>query len=132
MKFFISYRFTGEDLRKLKPLLGSMQEALTTAGHKNYCSFEWQSHFVKNNFSNAQILRHSLNELDNSDVLLAFINSPEKSEGMLLEIGYALAKKKRLYVLIRKGVKTTFVLEMADKVIEFKDAGEIPHFLRPL
>jgi len=81
MKFFISYRFTGEDLAKLKPVLESIQTALQAGGHKNYCSFDWQSHFENNDFSNAQILRHSLKELDSADALLAFINSPEKSEG---------------------------------------------------
>lgn len=132
MKFFISYRFTGEDHQKLKPLLESMQGALAVAGHKNYCSFEWQSHFEKNGFSNAQILQHSLKELDSSDALLAFINSPEKSEGMLLEIGYALARKKKIYLLIRDRVKTTFVREMADKVIEFQNTEEIAGLLESL
>ena len=132
MKFFISYRFTGEDPAKLKPILESIQETLKAGGHKNYCSFDWQSHFEKNDFSNAQILRHSLKELDGADVVLAFVNSPEMSEGMFLEIGYALAKKKKIYLLIREGVKTAFVGEIADKVMEFKEVDEIPRLVKSL
>ena len=132
MRLFISYRFTGEDPHKLKTILGSIQKALESTGHSNYCSFDWQGHFEKNSFSNAKILEHSLKQLDDADTILVFINSSEKSEGMLLEVGYALGKKKKIYLLIREGVKTNFVREIADKVIEFKDSGEIPKLLSGL
>jgi nucleoside 2-deoxyribosyltransferase len=133
MKFFISYRLTGEDPVKLKPMLESIQSAITAGGHKNYCSFQWQSHFEANDFSPAQIIAHSFNELDHADALLAFINSPEKSEGMLLEIGYALAKKKKLFVLVCEDIPTAFVRQMADQVVEFRKVEDLPrltkHFL---
>jgi nucleoside 2-deoxyribosyltransferase len=130
MKFFISYRLTGEDPAKLKPILESIQSTLTAGGHKNYCSFQWQSHFEANDFSPAQILTHSLNELEHSDAVLAFMNSLEKSEGMLLEIGYAIAKKKKIYVLIREDITTAFVRQIADQVVEFRKIEDIPRFTK--
>ena len=126
MKFFLSYRFTGEDPVKLKPILESIQKALEARGHTNYCTFEWQSHFRDKKLSNREILHHAFAELLGADVLLAFINSPEKSEGMLLEIGYALGKGKKVYVLIRRGVETVFVRAIADRAIEFDKVDEIP------
>jgi len=130
MKFLISYRFTGEDPEKLKPILESIKSGLRAGGHNNYCSFDWQTHFGENKFSNAQILKHSLAELETSDALLAFVNSAEKSEGMLLEIGYALAKKKKIFILVREGVKTVFLEEVADKVVRFTDTKEIPELVK--
>lgn len=125
MKIFLSYRFTGEDAEVLKKILKKIGESLKKAGHEHFCSF-WESEFFeKNNFSNEQIMNYALRELDDSDACLAFIKSNDKSEGMLLEAGYALAKGKRFYLAIKKGVSVTFMKELAGKVIEFETLEEL-------
>jgi len=120
MKFFLSYRFTGEDPIVLEQTLSQIKAALESAGHSVFCSFWSEQHFRDNNFSNKQILDYALENLDSSDIYFAFIKSSDKSEGMLLEAGYAYAKKKPIWVAIKNGVKTTFLTELAEKVIEFK------------
>ena len=70
-------------------------------------------------------MEHALNELDRADCILAFIKSEEKSEGMLIEIGYALAKKKKLILAIKKDVRATFVREMTNEIIEFQNLDEL-------
>ena len=125
MKIFIAYRFTGEDPDQLRILIHDIFSSLEKAGHKPFCTF-WHGDFYKNNkFTKRQILEHGLNELDNSDVYLAFIKSEEKSEGMLLEAGYAIAKGKKFYLAIKKGINTVFLHEMADKLIEFETFDEL-------
>ena len=125
MKIFVSYRFAGEDPDQLRILIHGICSSLEKAGHKPFCTF-WHGDFYKGNgFTKKQILEHGLGELDNSDICLAFIKSEEKSEGMLLEAGYAIAKGKKFYLAIKKGVKTVFLREMADKIIEFETFEEL-------
>jgi nucleoside 2-deoxyribosyltransferase len=77
-------------------------------------------------------LEYALKELNNSDCLLAFVKSKKKSEGMLLEIGYALAKRKKFILAIKKDIKTTFIREIADQVIEFRTLEELYRKLQNL
>ena len=70
-------------------------------------------------------MEYALKELDNSDVYLAFVKSEDKSEGMLIEAGYAIAKNKKFWLAIKKGVHTVFLREMADKIIEFENLEEL-------
>jgi nucleoside 2-deoxyribosyltransferase len=121
MKVFLSYRFTGEDPKVLKETIQRICNSLEKAGHSHFCSLWKGDFFNENKYTNKQILHHALKELDNSDIYLAFIKSGDKSEGMLIEAGYALAKGKKFYLAIRKGVYTTFMREIADKIIEFED-----------
>ena len=57
--------------------------------------------------------------------IFIFIKSHEKSEGMLIETGYAFAKKKKIFLVIKEGIKTTFIHQIANKVIEFKDIEDL-------
>lgn len=125
MKIFLSYRFTGEDIKKLETIIKNICSKLEELEHTCYCSLWDEDYFQKNRYSNTQILNHALGKLDDSDIYLAFINSNEKSEGVLIEAGYALAKKKIIYSAIRKGVKTTFVKELSDKNIDFSSLNEL-------
>ncbi len=125
MKIFLSYRFTGEDPIILEQTLSQIKNALEHVGHQVFCSFWEEQRFRDGNFSNKQILEYALKELDSSDVYFAFVKSAEKSEGMLLEAGYALANKKPMWVAVKKGVKTTFLTELADKRIEFETLDDL-------
>ncbi|HTY43963.1 MAG TPA: nucleoside 2-deoxyribosyltransferase [Patescibacteria group bacterium] len=122
MRYYIAYRFTGEDKKELKETLEIICNLLAQQGHDNYCSF-FDEGMV--NIGNKNVLKKCFGEIDKSDALLVFIKSENKSEGMLLEIGYALSKKKKIILLIKKGVKTTFVREIADKVLEFDNLKQL-------
>ncbi len=132
MKIFLSYRFTGEDIKKLEIIIKNICSKLEEAGYTCYCSLWDENFFQKNKYNNTQILKHALNKLDDSDIYFAFINSNEKSEGILIEAGYAFAKKKKIYSAIRKGVKTTFMKELSDKNIEFSSLSELNKKLKQL
>lgn len=132
MKIFLAYRFTGEDPIVLEQTLSQIKMTLESAGHSVFCSFWDEQHFHDNNFSNKQILEYVLEKLNSSDICLAFIKSTEKSEGMLLEAGYAFAQKKPIWVAIKNGVKTTFLTELAEKVIDFETLDELCQKLETL
>ena len=125
MRCFISYRFTGEDPKELESTLKHLCNLLAEGGHKHYCSFWDAELFIKNKFSYKQILEHAFEEIDKADCVVVFIKSEEKSEGMLLEVGYAFAKKKKIILVIKRGVRTTFVKDIADTVIEFDNLNEL-------
>jgi len=49
-----------------------------------------------------QVIKQAFIEIEKSDAIIALGESEEKSEGMLLEIGYAKAKNKKLILAIKK------------------------------
>lgn len=132
MKIFIAFRFTGEDDKELKENIQGICSSLEKAGHEHFCSYWKEDYYRKNNFTKKQILEHAFEELDKSDAVLAFVNSEERSEGMLLEIGYALAKGKSFILAIRKGIRTTFIHQTADQIIEFESMEELFERLRKI
>jgi len=132
MKIFISYKFAGENPQELEKILLEMSNVLRESGHKVYSASEDEELFIKNKFTLKQILNHALKKLDNSDCILIFIKSQEKSEGMFIEIGYALAKNKKIILAIKKGIRLAFTEEIADKVIEFKDIEDLKNKLKEL
>lgn len=125
MKIFISYRYTGEDPEILKEIVQDLGKSLEKAGHSHFCSFWKNGFFNENKFTHKQILNYALDELEKADVYLAFVKSEDKSEGMLIEAGYAIAKNKKFWLAIKKGAHTVFLREMADKIIEFETMEEL-------
>ncbi|MBI5913645.1 nucleoside 2-deoxyribosyltransferase [Candidatus Azambacteria bacterium] len=122
---YLVYRFTGEDIHELTETLGKILSVLRSVGHTVYCSIEDEKWFKENHKTNKEILNHALERLDKSDVILAFVRSDQKSEGMLLEIGYMLAKGKSFALALKRGTKTTFLAELAEPLIEFDSINDL-------
>lgn len=72
-----------------------------------------------------QVIKQAFIEVKNSDIILAFIENEEKSEGMLLEIWYAKALGKKLLLVIKKWINLRFVRSLADETIEFDKIEDI-------
>lgn len=125
MKIALSYKFTGEDYNELKNFLDTVCNSLKKAGHEPWGTYIKKEEFDKNKTPLKEIMLTALKFIDNSDYHLVIINSQEKSEGMLLEIGYSYAKKKRIIVAIKKGIKTTWIKELVNEVIEFSDINDL-------
>lgn len=125
MKIFLSYRFTGEDPAELSTNLGAIMKTLRECGHEVYCSIEDEAWFREKKHTNKEIMEHAFKNLDECDLLLAFIKSDEKSEGMLVEIGYFLGKGKPVALALKQGVKTTSLAEMATPLIDFSDLNNL-------
>lgn len=130
MKIFISFRFTGEEPKTLRNAIAGVEEALREAGHETICSVWEEEKFAAERFTPKRILEWALRELDGADAYFAFVRSPERSEGMLLEAGYALAKRKRFVVAVRRDIQTTFLRHLADTLIEYDTDEELHRKLR--
>ncbi|MBI1755383.1 nucleoside 2-deoxyribosyltransferase [Candidatus Azambacteria bacterium] len=127
---FLSYRFTGENINELTETLGRILSALRSVGHTVYCSIEDEKWFRENHRINKEILKHALEQLDKSDVILAFVKSDQKSEGMLLEIGYMMARGKSFSLALKQEIKTTFLAELAEPLVEFDSVGDLCNKLK--
>ncbi len=125
MNIFVSFRYTGEDPEERKTNLDAVCGALRTAGHVCYCSLDFEELYRREQYTNRQILEHDLEGLKQADAMVIFKHSQELSEGMLLETGHALAWKKPIFLAIKSGVKTTFLREFANRIVEFETLDEL-------
>lgn len=125
MKIFISYRYTGEDLTILKGILEKITSIFESKGALVFCSFGKNDLFKKENYSYKQILDYALCELDDSDYVFALVKSQDKSEGMLLELGYAYSKGKKIILAKKNDVRTTFVQEISMQNIDFENLEDL-------
>ena len=78
------------------------------------------------------MLKSAFKSIDKCDAYLAIIKNENKSEGLLIEIGYCLANKKKIILLINKSVKNTYLRNIANKVIEFNDRNDMISKLKAL
>ncbi len=122
MKIFIGQAVSGEDMNKLYEEMEKIYTSLED--HEYYCTLqEDEKEFQKKN--KKEMLNHAFEEIDKADAFLAIVRSERRSEGMLIEIGYVLSKKKKLILAIKKGVKNTYLRDMAEKVIEFENTDDL-------
>lgn len=125
MKIFISYRYAGEDLSTLKGILEKIVSIFESRGFSVFCSFGYNDFFKEKDYSNKQILDYALKELGESDYVFALVKSQEKSEGMLLELGCAYARNKKIILAKKNDVYTTFLQELAEQTILFSDLDDL-------
>ena len=130
MKIHIAYRFTGEDPKELDSMLTSIKEVLESAGHAARISFFHQNRYEIEKYSVKQIMDDAFQEIDGADMLLAVVKSPEKSEGMLIEIGYARARNKRIVLALKEGLDSSSAIGVADDVLRFADLPDLYRKLR--
>ncbi|MBW2970456.1 nucleoside 2-deoxyribosyltransferase [Candidatus Woesearchaeota archaeon] len=125
MKVFVSYRFTGENKKELNEILPEVCETLKSAGHDHYCSFFDSAQFEHEKWSGKKILQKAFSEIDISEVVLFFVRTSDVSQGMLVELGYSLAKNKKIVLLINNSVKDSIFRRQIEHVVEFDDMSDL-------
>ena len=104
--------------------MGKVCSILNEGNHEYYCDFIKERSNQKQ-LSLKEIMEKVMGEIDDSDALLVIIKSKEKSEGMLIEIGYAVVKEKKIILAIKKGLKTIWASDLANQIIEFEDIDDL-------
>ena len=93
-KIFCSYAFTGEDKLKVEARMRRVVDLLEGCGHEVYCNlFDGATESYG---SPRQFLRRAIDQMNECDKILAIQTSPRRSEGMLIEIGVAIARNKSI------------------------------------
>ena len=123
MKIFVGQAVTGENLKKLKEESNLICSTLSRKGNLSYCTLIEKKGFESK--TNHDKMRHAFQNIDNFDNFLAIIRNERKSEGMLMEIGYCIAKGKRIIIAIKNDVKNTYLPEIADKIIIWNDFDDL-------
>lgn len=130
MKFYLAYKFLGQDKNELRSFLEEISTVIHNLGHDSFCHFrdiqKWRGTDKEDNPS--QIIFEAFKEVEKSDAVLAFVEINEKSEGMLLEIGYAKALNKKIILAIKKSLDKDFlrfVRGIADLVIEYESLTDL-------
>lgn len=125
MRTFIAYRFTGESLAELKPMLEGIVEAFSKRGVEAYCSLFDEPDFQEKGYTQRQIFDYTFSVLDDTDFIFVLQMSKAKSEGMLMEIGYCIAKKKPVVLAQKRGITETYIHEFADTVVQFNTIDDV-------
>lgn len=123
-RVFIAYRSTGEDRKVLRHRMRQIVEALEKAGHAVYVNAWEHERFASSGMTRRQIIDEGFGELDASATVLVLIASEDRSEGQIMEVGYAYAKGKRIIVAVRDGVSSSLPA-MADETIVWKDLPDL-------
>ena len=133
MKGFISYRFTGEKLEDLHALLGPVRDALQDKGVDAYCNLHDEDLANRSkNFKPQDYVFDAFKTIDGVDVLFVVVTSENKSEGMILEMGYALGKNKSIIVAVKEGVGRTYLPGMAKVLIKWTDINDLVSKIKQL
>ncbi len=123
MKLWLAQRVTGEDHVQLEKEMKKIVSVLEDNGHEPYCSF-LDSEMKKK--EKVEKVKNAFMKIDESEGTLAIIKSEDKSEGMLIKMGYTVAKGKKLILVIKKGVmEDKYVRAIASQVIEFDDIDDL-------
>ena len=126
MKAFISYRFSGEKTEDLKNTLVPVQNKLKEIGIDAYCNLldrnleVWSKGFQAHDF-----VFHAFKELNNINLLFVVITSENKSEGMIMEVGYSIAKDIPVVVAIKDDITNTYLPGMANLVVRWSSTDDL-------
>jgi nucleoside 2-deoxyribosyltransferase len=122
---FISYRFSDIPKDDLEKLIDPVYDIFKKNGADIFCNFYKDATYIENKYTAKQIMEDCFKEIDKRDHILCLVDTDKYSCGMLLEIGYALAKNKRILVCFRKGCEIDTLGAMANKVIVYEDYDEL-------
>jgi nucleoside 2-deoxyribosyltransferase len=68
--------------------------------------------------------------IDTADGLLVLQASPRRSEGMLMEVGYAIARGKQVIVAAHSSAKPSYLPDMADIQLRWSTLDDLAEALR--
>lgn len=129
MRIFISYRHTGETNESLQGLLQPIIAALRDIGHDPICTFFDEHNRLGNDGSPRAMMQQAFGLIDDCQALFVVQHSEQKSEGMLIEVGYCIAKSIPIVVASNHTVKNTYLPSMATASISYRNIDELTEWI---
>lgn len=102
MRIFCSFAYTGEDQAAVEERMGCIVAELEAHGHEVYCNIFDDG--IVGFTEPKEFLNRALSVLPEYDIVFVIMTSPRRSEGLLIEVGAALALGKRLIVAEHESV----------------------------
>jgi len=122
---FISYRFSGVPKEQLDQLINPIYDYLKDKNIDVFCNYYRDAHYVENRWTTKMMMAECFDHIDRSGKILCLIDTEKYSCGMLLEIGYSIAKNKEIIVCSRKGCEIKTLIEMATHHIKYENYDEL-------
>ena len=116
---FIAYRHTGADPERLEEILPAVRDAFAQRGEETYCTYFDELEFKSSGMRPRAIMDHAFQKIEELGGLFVVIDGPEKSEGMILEIGFCIARAIPFVVAKKRGVTGTYIPDMTDYNFEY-------------
>lgn len=124
-EIFISYRFTGEEPKKLEYLLDNIKSSLETSGNKISCSFHWEQFFRDNKMSNDEIYAYCLEKQKSAKIFMPILTSNDESYGMKIESDKAIELNQKYITLNKNGVNQPRFYKPSSQIITFDTYPEL-------
>ena len=120
-KVFISYRFVGEDIKVLEIIMSRILKILEIKGYNTFCSLYKENYLKKNYKSKAERYDYYKQNIKDSDIILFFIKSKDKSGGMEFELEQAINYEKKRILAIQEDLKFPNFRDKANDIMEYKN-----------
>lgn len=130
MRVYIAYRFTGEDPDVVRKNTEAVAQAVQDAGHTPFIFNRDVQQWGAVELTLKEIYHQCLEQIQKHDAVLVYVNSNEKSEGMLVECGYAKGLDKKIIIAVHHSIKPHWLHCMADTLIEFDTMEELQHKIK--
>jgi len=128
----VSYKYTGEPLDKLDSLLSTVCSTLCDIGEDPYCMYLAKARGLTTQKSPCEMMKTAFEKINESDALFVIQSSESRSEGMLMEVGYAIANKVPILVATHSSVFATYLPSLADISIIYDDIDHLKYQIENL
>ncbi len=128
MKGFLSYKFSGENREDVEALLLPVREVLHRGGHDVYVILyddELRTEENLKTFGPKEFIHHAFKKLRHAEFVVVLLASPLKSEGMILEMGYAMALGIPVVLAQKEGVTDTYLPSLATVTFGWTDHTDL-------
>lgn len=130
MKLFVANKVSGEDYKDLRKELKIVCTTLKKLGNEYYCSFlDGRMGVIK---TKKELILNAFSKIEGSDCIFAIVKSNIKSEGMLIEVGYAVASNKKFILAIKRNINASYLKCLADIILEFRDIKDLVNKLKSI
>lgn len=125
MKIYIAYKFRGSDKSKLKNLLENVSNIIQDLNHQSFIFLRDIQKWSGKNLTPREIMSLAQRKMNECDVLLAIIESNEKSEGLLIESGFMKGLGKKIIVASKPNCNGDLLKGFADNFFEYKNIEDL-------
>ena len=123
-KIYIAYKFREQDPKGLRKKLEQLSKIIEeSTGYKTFVFFRDVQKWGKIKMNIKEVVKKAYKSIEKCDVIL--VEASEKARGVYFEVGYAKALKKKIIIIHKEGTETDFLEACADKVIVYKDFGDL-------
>lgn len=132
MKAFIANRVSGEDMQRLTVMVKGIRESFRAINVDTYSTIIDEPEFIDKGMNARQIMDHAFARIRASDFLFVVQTSNEKSEGMLIEVGYCVGRKMPILAAVNTAVSGSYLADMATAAFRWDDFGDLSQKIHAL